>query len=182
MRRQIIIFIIFIWTFLNANAHNPNSDSLRVYIDNIFVGKRCCVDFNRIPSILLENFYCKYLLECSQIKLSINDPFSIITNTKTIKQLFIEKSDILNTDGILHIRTKKAKDGYLFVNKSIMDKIADLGCDLDKLKISYVYNNREVTTKKDVMRIVGLKEKRIQISEIAQDEQSEVITVYIFDK
>jgi hypothetical protein len=78
--------------------------------------------------------------------------------------------------------TKKAKDGYLFVNKSIMDKIASLDCDSDKLKISYVYNNRAVTTKEDVMRILGLSEKRIQISEIAQDEQSGVITVYIFDK
>ena len=82
----------------------------------------------------------------------------------------------------IHIRTKKAKDGYLFVNKSIMDKIANLECDLDKLKVSYVYNDRVVTTKEDVMRVLGLREKRIQISEILQDEQSGVITVYIIDK
>jgi hypothetical protein len=82
----------------------------------------------------------------------------------------------------VHIRSKKAKDGYISVNKSIMDKVTSLGCDLDKLKISYVYNNRAVTTKEDVMRVLGLKEKRIQISEILQDEQSGVITVYIIDK
>ena len=82
----------------------------------------------------------------------------------------------------IHIRTKKAKDGYLFVNKSIMDKVANLDCDLDGLKISYVYNNRIVTTKEDVMRVLGLREKRIRISEILKDEQSGVITVYIFDR
>ena len=32
------------------------------------------------------------------------------------------------------------------------------------------------------MRVVKLREKYIQISEILQDEQSGVITVYIFDK
>ena len=74
------------------------------------------------------------------------------------------------------------KDGYLFVNKSITDRIAASGSDLDKLKISYVYNNREVTTKEDVMRIVGLRAKRIQVSKIIQDEQFGMITVYISDK
>ena len=179
MKRKVIILVISICAFGNANAHSPNSDSLFVYIDNIFIGKRCCVDFNKIPSVLIENYYCKYLLECSHTDISVNDPFSII-NPKTIKQLFIEKSDMLSTNGILHIRTKKAKDGYLFVNKSIMDKIT--GLDLDKLKVSYVYNNRVVTTKEDVMRVLGLRKKRIQISEILKDEQSGMITVYIFDK
>ena len=80
----------------------------------------------------------------------------------------------------IHIRSKKAKDGYLFVNKIVMDKIT--GLDLDKLKVSYVYNNRVVTTKEDVMRVIKLREKHILISEILQDEQSEVITVYIIDK
>lgn len=147
MKRKIIIFIIFVSTFLNANAHSPNSDSLTVYIDNIFVGKRYCIEFNKIPSILLEDYYCKYLLECSQIIFSVNDPFTII-NPKAIKQLFIEKSDILSTNDTLHIRTKKAKDGYLFVNKNIMDKIADWDYDSKKLRISYVYNNSAIITKK----------------------------------
>ncbi len=182
MKRKIRIFIILAWTFLNANAHSPNSDSLILYIDNIFVGKRYCVDFNRIPSVLLDNFYCKYLLECNQTNFSVNAPFPVITNPKAIKQLFIEKSDILSIDGILHIRTKKAKDGYLFVNKSIMDKIAGLDCDLDRLRISYVYNNKVVRTKNDAMKLIKLREKHIQIAEILQDKQSGAITVYIIDK
>ena len=82
----------------------------------------------------------------------------------------------------LVILTRKAKDGYLFTNKSVIDKISSLDYDLDNLKISYVYNNREVTTREDVMRILGLRKRRIQISEIVKDEQSETIIVYIFDK
>ncbi len=50
------------------------------------------------------------------------------------------------------------------------------------MKISYVYNKKAVTTKKDVMRVLRLREKCIQISEIIQDEQFGMITVYIIDK
>lgn len=82
----------------------------------------------------------------------------------------------------VHIRTKKAKDGYLFVNKCIMDKVANLNCGLDKVKVLYVYNNKAVRTKKDVMWVLRLREKCIQISEITQDEQLGIITVYIIDK
>ena len=90
--------------------------------------------------------------------------------------------DTIHKKREVHIRTKKAKDGYLFVNKKIMDKVANLNCELDKMKIFYVYNNKAITTKKDVMRVLGLREKRIQISEIIQDEQLGMITVYIIDK
>ena len=90
--------------------------------------------------------------------------------------------DTIHKKREVHIRTKKAKNGYLFVNKSIMDKIVSLDCDLNKLKVLYVYNNRVVTKKEDVIRVLGLRKKRIQISEILQDEQSEIITVCIFDK
>lgn len=82
----------------------------------------------------------------------------------------------------VHIRTKKAKDGYLFVNKSIIDKVTNVDCKFDKMKISYIYNDKAVITKKEVMRILGLREKCIQISAIILDEQLGIITVYIIDK
>lgn len=181
MKRKFIIFTISIWACFALNAHNPNSDSLDVYIDNIIVGKRSCIDFNKIPSVLLENYYCGYLIKCPWAEVMVKDTFSLI-NPKKIKQIYIEKNSFLSTSGILHIRTKEAKDGYLFVNKMIMDKVANLNCELDKMKISYVYNNKVVTTKKDVMRVLGLREKCIQISEIIQDEQLGMIIVYIIDK
>lgn len=50
------------------------------------------------------------------------------------------------------------------------------------MEVLYVYNNKAVRTKKDVMRVLRLREKCIQISEITQDEQLGIITVYIIDK
>ena len=112
----------------------------------------------------------------------IPDVFNSAYYNSKFYKVSLQVIDNIRQKRDVHIRTKKAKDGYLFVNKSIMDKIADLDCDSDKLKISYVYNNKVVTTKEDVMRILGLRKKRIQMPEILQNEQSGVITVYIFDK
>ncbi len=183
MRRKILLFTISIWAFLNVNAHSPNNDNVVVYIDNILVGKISCVDFNKIPSILLKNYYCECLLQCSSIEFLDKAPSSKL-NPKKIKKLFIEyeDEDLLRRPADLHIHTTKAKDGYLFVNKSILDRISYLGSDWTNLKISYMYNNRAVTTKKDVMQIIGLRKKRIKIVEILQDEQSGVLTVYIIAK
>lgn len=90
--------------------------------------------------------------------------------------------DTIHKKRVVQIRTKKAKDGYLFINKLIMDKVANLNCELNKMKISYAYNNKAVTTKKDVLRVLRLKKKCIQVSDIIQDEQLGMITVYIIDK
>ncbi len=183
MKHAIKILLITICLCLNpnANAHSPNSDSLSVYIDNIFMGKRCCIDFDKIPSVLLKNYYCNYLFECSQIKTSFNDPFSSI-NQKAIKKLFIEKSDVLSTNGILHVRTGKAKEGYLYVNKYIMDNVANLDCKPDNIKIIYVYNDKEVETKDEVMQLIGLRKWRIKTVKVVQYEQLGVMTVYIVGK
>ena len=64
----------------------------------------------------------------------------------------------------MYIHTKKAKDGYLYVNKFIMDKVISSDCDWSKLKILYVYNNKTVMTKKEVMRVLRLRKKHIQNS------------------
>ena len=77
---------------------------------------------------------------------------------------------------------KKAKDGFLFVNKYIMDHVTNLNCELGKMKVLYIYNNKEVKTKEDVMSVLRLRKKSIQISEITQDEQSGLITVYVIDQ
>ena len=181
MKHTIIILFVAILLCIDCNAQNaifPASHRMTVYLDNIIVtniifGNERMVNIDKIPCVLYDNYYGKY------IDFSTNDTLPKTIKSKIVKKIFIEKDTILNKNS-LHIRTKKAKDGYLFVNKSIMGKIT--GLDLDKLKVSYVYNNRVVTTKEDVMRVLGLRKKRIQISEILQDEQSGMITVYIFDK
>ncbi|MCL2562366.1 MAG: hypothetical protein FWE10_08650 [Rikenellaceae bacterium] len=176
MNHKIKIFVILICSFLSINsqyAQIPNSHRHAVYIDNIFIGTAGAEDIKKIPRILLENYYGEIFVD------SLFEP----KNPKMIKDIYIEREreDLLHA-GSLHIRTKKAKDGYLFVNRKIMDKIASLDCDLGGLQILYVYNNVAVTTKKDVMRLLGLRERRIRISEITYDELSREITVYIFDE
>lgn len=160
MKAHIYLIIIWLNVFLSLNAQTGiagneqyNSYEQCIYIDNL--AQKLTSD------IFVSTYYSK--LKTSDFK-----------TTQLI--------DTIRQKREVHIRSKKAKDGYLFVNKSIMDKVASLGCDLDKSKISYVYNDRTVMTKIDVMRVIGLREKCIQISEILQDEHLGVITVYITDK
>lgn len=178
MKHKIIILFITVWLHLSSNAQFepiPESNKFTVYIDNIVVGNERGIDKSRIPCVFLESYYSKY------IDFSANEPLPKKIKPKFIKKIYIEKDTILQKNS-LHIRTNKAKDGYLFVNKSIMDKVANLNCELDKMKISYVYNNKAVTTKKGVMQVLGLREKHIQILEIIRDEKLGIITVYIINK
>lgn len=181
MKRRLKIFTILTLYFTNVNAHNPSNDSLCVYIDNIFVGKRCCVDFRQIPSILLENYYCNDLLKCIYANSSLNDAFSMI-NPKAIKEIFIEKKEMLNVYGNPHIRTKKAKDGYLFVNRSITCALSNQDYQIGKVEISYVYNGKVVTTREEVMKVLKLRANRIRALDIVRDETSGKATVYVEDK
>lgn len=178
MKHKIIILFVSIWLYPYCNAQYapiPDNHRYTAYIDNIIVGNERGIDMGKIPCVLWNYYYGEY------IDFSTNDSLPKTIKSKIVKKIYIEKDTILYKNS-LHIRTKKAKDGYLFVNKSIMDKIANFGFDLDELKISYVYNNRAVTTKEDVMRIIRLRKKRIQIPDIVQDKKLGVITVYIIDK
>lgn len=160
MKTHIYLILICLTGFFRLNAQigiagneQYNSYEKCIYIDNL--AQKLTSD------IFVSTYYSK--LKTSDFK------------TSQIIDTIRKKREV-------HIRTRKAKDGYLFVNKLIMDKVANLNCELDKMKIFYVYNNKAITTKKDVMRVLGLREKCIQISEIIQDEQLGMITVYIIDK
>ncbi len=111
-----------------------------------------------IPDIFVSTYYDK--LKTSDFKIS-------------------QVIDSIHKRREVHVRTKKAKDGFLFVNKYIMDHVTNLNCELGKMKVLYIYNNKEVKTKEDVMSVLRLRKKSIQISEITQDEQSGLITVYV---
>lgn len=78
-----------------------------------------------------------------------------------------------------HIRSKKARDGYLFVNRTVADFFTDSVSGMNRALVVYVYNNKVVSTKEDVKRLLRLREKRISITGIKPDEQSGTITVYV---
>lgn len=89
--------------------------------------------------------------------------------------------DVIHHKRELHLRSKRANDGYLFVNKCIVDKISTSYPELGNMIVSYVYNDTVTTTKKDVRRILRLREGRIRVQNIIVDKQKGVITVFIVD-
>lgn len=91
-------------------------------------------------------------------------------------------TDSTNTKRTLYVRTPKAQDGYLYVNRCITDKVLSSGCQQDTVKITYVYNNKEVTTQEEVKKVVRLRKRKIRISDFIFDERKGLVTVYIVDK
>lgn len=80
---------------------------------------------------------------------------------------------------VLYFQSKAAKDGYLFINDYIMKQV-DKHEWSDKLTLSYVYNGKDVCTKKDVMRVVRLK-NNADVS-YHYDSKTEKLTVTINQK
>lgn len=160
IRTHIYLILICLSVACSLNAQTGiignekyNSYEQYIYVDNL--------DQKLIPEIFVSTYYSDFK-----------------TSDFTISQVI----DTIYRKKEMHIRTQKAKDGYLFINKAIMDKIKDFHCNLDGLKVLYVYNEKAIATKKDVMRILRLRAKHIQIPTISHDKQSGVISVYIFDK
>ena len=104
---------------------------------------------------------------------------SIKTNDSKISQIIYtghKKREI-------HIRTRKAKDGYLLVNKCIMDYIANNDdISFEGLKVAYVYDNKAVLTENDVMKVLSLRKRCIKVTDIVPDNQSGLIIVYIHSR
>ena len=169
--KRTIIFLILTWlgvSFgLNAQAetavagHNPSFDKESAYIDNLLVYQ----NKGRVPRKLTSDIFDS--LYYTQTEMSNSKADMII--------------DITNKTRAFHMRTKKAKDGYLYVNRCITDKVLSSGCQQDTVKITYVYNNQEVTTKEDVRRVLRLRKKKIRIQDLILDERKGLVTVYIVD-
>jgi len=158
MKARIYLILIFLSGFNGIKAQSEiagfeqyNTYEQYICIDNL--------EQRIIPEIFNSTYYSK--LKSSDFKID--------------SQII----DTFRQERYIYVYTKKTKGGYLFVNRKIMDKVKELDCDFDKLKISYVYNDIAVSTKNDVTRILKLRERRIRVSEIVHDEQLGMITVYI---
>ncbi|MDR1544776.1 MAG: hypothetical protein LBS50_10315 [Prevotellaceae bacterium] len=165
-----IYFILFFLSVFYANAQNsivPNSNKYTLYIDNILVGNEEDTDYSKIPAVLFENYYKEFA--------------DTVASKKMIKEFFLEK-DTVCLKNRLHIRTKQAKDGYLLINKTLSDKITECCNGWNEIVISYVYNGKIVSTKKEVKQIFKLRAKKIQILSVEQDASTKVITINFSDK
>lgn len=82
----------------------------------------------------------------------------------------------------IYIYTKKAKNGYLLVNKKITDKMQKLEYNIEKLTISYILNNQIISTKEEVNKLLKLKEKDIVDLDISINENTHLLTANISTK
>jgi len=179
MKYKIITFFVAILRYVDCNAQQaifPASHRMTVYFDNIIVsniifGNERMVNIDKIPCVLYDNYYSKYIV-------STNDTLPKAIKSKIVKKIFIEKDTILNKNS-LHIRTKKAKDGYLFINKILSDEIDKYCTNYD---VSYVYNSKIVYTKDKVRQILKLKRKKIKILSVKRDENTKIVTISFSDK
>ena len=87
--------------------------------------------------------------------------------------------DGTNRRTVARVRSKEAKRGYLYVNSLIMDYNSSQDLNLDRIKVSYVYNSVIVNSETDVMRVIRLRRKSIKSSDILFDEQLGLITAYV---
>jgi hypothetical protein len=160
-----IYFILFFLSGFYTNAQNsivPNSNKYTLYIDNIMVGNEAGTDYSKIPAVVFANYYKEF--------------DDTVARKKMIKEIFLEKDTVCNKNS-LHIRTKKAKDGYLLINKTLSDKIKECCANYKDGQISYVYNGKTVSSKDEVRQILKLRAKKIQILSVEQDENIKIITI-----
>lgn len=128
------------------------STEQRIFIDNL--------DQEMIPSIFKDLYYSK--LKKTDIKVDL------------------QEIDTVNCVRRLYAYSKKAKSGYLVLNKRIMDKIDSL--DLNKIQIAYILNNKIVSTSKEVNQILKLNENEIQVLNSLYNKENKTLFVFIISQ
>ena len=129
-----------------------HSTEQHIFIDNL--------DQKMIPSIFKDLYYSK--LKKTDIKVDL------------------QEIDTVNCVRRLYVYSKKARSGYLVLNKRIMDKIDSL--DLNKIQISYILNNKIVSTSKEVNQILKLNENRIRNLNSLYNKKSKTLFVFIISQ
>jgi len=176
-RLSITLYVIF--SVSVAYAHNPNVDSLDLYIDNIPIGKHCCVlraDCNVIPSVLMEYYYCAQVLDCN--KSDSTNLFDCL-HLRKIKRMYVKPDCDLCVTGNMYIRTKEANDGYLYINKEIVEAIERSQYSFREVNILLFYNGQVIITKRQVQKFVELRKKRIVDLRIEIDNSLKTVRVYV---
>lgn len=136
-----------------SHIYEPYNYEQNHYVDNL--------PTSLIPDIFL-NVYYHNLNSSDYNAFRTNDDFNQRVNT--------------------FVYSKKAKDGYLFVNKQIDEYVSTIEGNTEINSVSYYYNDKAVTSDMDVMKVVGLKKNRIFISKLKIDESLGSLTVYIESK
>lgn len=81
---------------------------------------------------------------------------------------------------MVHLYSKKANDGFRYVNKCIMDYLESMDCKLDGMKAAYVLDDNTVMTENEVMSFLRLREKNIYVSKVSRDDSSGIVSVFVY--
>ena len=170
------------WRF-NGNYWDKNANNNKVMKKHIVFLLFCMTIFCQLHAQTSGLDYYSYPV----IVLIDNLPQSI--KSEVLDSLYYQKLNdadytsfvtLDHTNGItkLNVRSKRAKDGFLFVNEYVRDCAAR-----DSLvSLVYVYNDETIKTKKDVSRMLRLRKKRIRVKDIKKDDQTGTITVFVVNK
>lgn len=72
-----------------------------------------------------------------------------------------QEYDTIRKELNVYVYTKKAKDGYLFVNKGLLDHIKSNCYDTNELDIFYLINGGFIDNRKGVLTLLALRRKNI---------------------
>lgn len=75
--------------------------------------------------------------------------------------------------------SRKARDGYLFVNQIVAENVENVR---DSLSVQYNYNGNFIDTSAEVQHLIKLRRKQISSYEIDVNLSQCVISVYVYDK
>lgn len=89
--------------------------------------------------------------------------------------------DTVNRKRELRIETKKARSGYLFVNKVITKQLNDDG-DHDMRSISYFVDDKMVSTDKEIHNLLRIRTKDIDVLRLTVFPDDSFVCVYIYSK
>ena len=143
----------------NLNAQINSIDYVRghSYEQHIFIDN---LNQEMIPSTFKELYYSK--LKKSDIKVDL------------------QEIDTVNRVKRIYIYSKKARSGYLALNKRIMNEIDSL--DLNKIQISYILNNKIVSTSKEVNQMLKLNECEIKALSTSYSKANKILFVSIMSQ
>ncbi len=82
---------------------------------------------------------------------------------------------------IVRVQTKRAKDGFLFLQEYISKEIEAQGSIKDTMNVFYMYNHAPVKTKRDVKRLLRLRKRNLHIQLLVIDNERKRVIAYISD-
>lgn len=104
--------------------------------------------------------------------------YSQIDETKL--EVSYQEIDTIHQERRVFAFTRNAKDGYLLINRCVMNKLVEM--QIDEAKVSYIYNDKIVSKSFEVNQVLNLKAKKVCISNILYNIESKTMSIYFFDK